>query len=107
MDETSDDGLPADIMVNASHQAGVDLDDVRPELNEMIEIGDARACVVDGKSDVESKGSDGVAKRAVRGCLVLGDLKPSGLARAPRSVPNLRRRRGSPADIDAEPGPTG
>ena len=56
MDETSDDGLPADIMVNASHQAGVDLDNVRPELHEMIEIGDARACVVDGKSDVESKG---------------------------------------------------
>ena len=90
MDETSHDGLPADIMVNASHQAGVDLDDVRPELlNEMIEIGDAGACVVDGKSDVESKGEDGVSKRAyadIVSCSVI--LSTSGLARAPRLVRN-------------------
>ena len=109
MDEASHDGLPADILVDAPHEVRVDLDDVRPEPNEMSEIGDARPSVIDCESDVESEREDGVAKRAVCGDrLVLGDLKDERpLANAQRGPQRVGVGEIGWRDVDTEPGTTG
>ena len=109
VDEASHDSLPAHVLVDAPHEVRVDLDDVRPEPNEMSEIRDARPSVIDCESDVESEREDGVAKRAVcRDRLVLGDLKDERpLANAQRTPQRVRVGEKGWRDVDTEPGTTG
>jgi hypothetical protein len=71
-----DEGLPGEVGVHAAHQGDVDLDDLRPELNEVVEVGHARSGVVDGQTEARTKCHEGRSQRAVIvHVIVLGDLE--------------------------------
>ena len=56
VDEADDEGLPRDVGVDAADQAGVDLDDVGPQVDEVAEVRDAGPGVIDGQADVGPEG---------------------------------------------------
>ena len=109
MDQAGDDGLPADILMDAPDQAGIDLEEVGPQLHEVVEIGDPGAGVVDGQSNVGAQAQDRRPQRGVLGDgFVLGDLqddRPAPRGQHPgqcRAIGDQRRR-----GIEAEPCPSG
>src|SRR5664280_1889150 len=76
MDESGHDGLPAEIRVDTPHEPNVDLEEVGPQLREVVEVRDTGARVVDGESNVGAETQDRRMQRGVVGDgFVLGDLQ--------------------------------
>jgi hypothetical protein len=107
VDETRDDGLAGHILIDAPDETYVDLDEVRPEFHEVVEIRDPSAGVVDGESNVGAQTEDCLAQWGVLGDGVMfGDLQnhrsaPRGQHVAQRRTGGDERRR----HIEAEPCP--
>ena len=66
-------------VITMEYLAGIDLHDIRAEVNEMLEVRHSCAGVVDGEPNVGTKAAQGcVERRVVIDDLVFGDLQNDG-----------------------------
>jgi len=106
VDEPGDDRLAREIHIDAPHDAGIDLHDLRLEVDQMPEVGDTRAGIVGRDPDVGAQRSQRDMERLViDDLLVLGHLQDDrpgliGEEGSQRAAFAKQRRR----DVQAEPG---
>jgi hypothetical protein len=55
VEEAGHNGLAAQIRVHAANQTRVDLDELRPELDEVVEVSDPGAGVIDREANIRAK----------------------------------------------------
>jgi hypothetical protein len=105
LNEAGDHGLPGHVEVDTSHEADVDLDNVRPQVDEMSEVGDSGTGVVGRDSHVGAEGTHRDMQRPVIvDDLVLGDLqddRPRLTGKELRQNPAAAEEVGR--DIEAQP----
>jgi hypothetical protein len=76
MEEGDDERLPGEIGIHAAHEADVDLHELWPELDEVIEVRDAGTGIVDREAETRAERHEGrPERRVVLDRVVLGDLE--------------------------------
>ena len=105
VDKPNDDGAPARIRVDPVHETGVDLHEVGPELDKVIEVCDPGAGVIGRESNPGAESEHRGAQRRIRlDRLVLGDLEDNRAGPVSQQAPEgaaLDEERWR--DVEAEP----